>query len=763
MGNKDKKQHKQKSRSRSRSRDREGQYIKSKDRKRHYNNRDESDSSSLDRRQSKKHKEQSKSQEEKKHRKSHHKSGSFTSEDNSDHTRSQERKKHKKSRRVSVSSTSSEESSPDSGMSRTRMIENDILRLKEERRQRKEIIKATETPEDKRARRLAKKELKEIRRKEKMGWDKEYLGYTNADNPFGDEHLLDTFVWSKKMDKEGKRSLSKEEIQQLQKQKMEENRRELEKVKKRRLEREKEMEERQSEREQMQREKEAEYYREWEKQEDSFHLQQAKLRSQIRVQDGRAKPIDLLAKYISAEDDELAVEMHEPYTYLYGLTIPDLEDLLEDIKVYLELEQGKNADYWRDIITVTTDELNKLRKVDADSREFRDRREGINQSVSEEVATIFKGKTTKQLLLLEEQIKKKLQGGEGVDVGYWESLLQQLKAHMARTRLRERHQDVLRQKLFKLKQEQGITSEPLFPVVLSGSRDNLKGSGTPDPLPSQDREMDSTQEPGPSQDRETDSSQEPGPSREDSASIQVKIKQEMVNEEEENSDEEEEEGETVLTEEDLEPPEVLDYKAGNYSPKLLQPEDLNIDDVVYDVEDDMKKLELAREQVRYTGQVKLDAETEFEKKAREGMNDDEAQFSVEFQLEHNSFLWSDKYRPRKPRFFNRVHTGFEWNKYNQTHYDIDNPPPKIVQGYKFNIFYPDLIDKTKTPEYTVTPLEDNKDFGVLRFHAGPPYEDIAFKVVNREWEFSYKRGFRCQFANNIFQLWFHFKRYRYRR
>ena len=29
--------------------------------------------------------------------------------------------------------------------------------------------------------------------------------------------------------------------------------------------------------------------------------------------------------------------------------------------------------------------------------------------------------------------------------------------------------------------------------------------------------------------------------------------------------------------------------------------------------------------------------------------------------------------------------GFEWNKYNQTHYDTDNPPPKIVQGYKFNV------------------------------------------------------------------------------
>lgn len=56
-------------------------------------------------------------------------------------------------------------------------------------------------------------------------------------------------------------------------------------------------------------------------------------RSKIRIRDGRAKPIDLLAKYISAEDDDLAVEMHEPYTFLNGLTTTDMDDLLEDIKV----------------------------------------------------------------------------------------------------------------------------------------------------------------------------------------------------------------------------------------------------------------------------------------------------------------------------------------------------------------------------------------------------------------------------------------------
>jgi len=46
------------------------------------------------------------------------------------------------------------------------------------------------------------------------------------------------------------------------------------------------------------------------------------------------------------------------------LTIQDLEDLLEDIKVYIQLEQGKNVGYWRDITIISEEELNKLRKMD---------------------------------------------------------------------------------------------------------------------------------------------------------------------------------------------------------------------------------------------------------------------------------------------------------------------------------------------------------------------------------------------------------------
>ena len=72
-------------------------------------------------------------------------------------------------------------------------------------------------------------------------------------------------------------------------------------------------------------------------------------------------------------------------------------------------------------------------------------------------------------------------------------------------------------------------------------------------------------------------------------------------------------------------------------------------------------------------------EKALENEAKKGMTSDEAVFSVETAVLDSAYEWSDKYRPRKPRYFNRVHTGFEWNKYNQTHYDVDNPPPKIVQ------------------------------------------------------------------------------------
>jgi hypothetical protein len=162
-------------------------------------------------------------------------------------------------------------------------------------------------------------------------------------------------------------------------------------------------------------------------------------------------------------------------------------------------------------------------------------------------------------------------------------------------------------------------------------------------------------------------------------------------------------------------------------------------------------------------------EAQFRAAAARAMGDlnesGDVSFGGEVAVDSQVYWWHEKYRPRKPKYFNRVHTGYDWNKYNKTHYDGDNPPPKTVQGYKFNIFYPDLIDPGKAPSYKVEedPESDDGSTCIVRFSAGPPYEDIAFRVVNKNWELNPKRGFKCVFERGILHLYFNYKREFYRR
>lgn len=549
------------------------------------------------------------------------------------------------------------------------------------------------------------------------------MGYTNTDNPFGDCNLQQSFLWKKKYEKLGIKDIDPAEIERLNKIKLEKNKRELEKVKQRRIEREREREERLRELEKERREKEANQFKEWAKQEDSFHLKQAKLRSKLRLKDGRAKPIDILARYIdvfgdkesqentlSCQYEDIEFDLVVPYLCFNGLRISDLEDLEEDIKVYQELDSNNNSNYWGDLQIIVADELSKLRNFHLSQKNSHERRgDGVNAAVSDEVASVFKGKTPAQLQVLQMSIEKKITSRqEGIDISYWETLLSKLKAQMARARLKEFHEANIKKRLAMLNQER------IEPNKISSIPESVDKSET-------------------------------------------KVS-EVENDDTQNFTEE--------TDKTLE-----EYEQGRYSPVLLQPHQLDADIVLTDPEEDLKLLNYKRRQIlsckdeAKPSTSMSSQELAFEREARRGMGSDESGFSVEEVIKQDKSVaaWSDKYRPRKPRYFNRVHTGFEWNKYNQTHYDVDNPPPKIVQGYKFNIFYPDLIDKNQTPSYTVTTCEDNKDFAIIRFKAGPPYEDIAFKIVQREWNYSYKNGFRSQFHNNMFQLWFHFKRYRYRR
>jgi hypothetical protein len=112
--------------------------------------------------------------------------------------------------------------------------------------------------------------------------------------------------------------------------------------------------------------------------------------------------------------------------------------------------------------------------------------------------------------------------------------------------------------------------------------------------------------------------------------------------------------------------------------------------------------------------------------------------------------------------------------------------------------------------YRITRDKD-VDTSIITFHAGPPYEDIAFRsklchtpatfgriyllfrvlnrsnrIVNREWEKSHRKGFKCTFERGIMyalsilmisqraasmplshpfrmHLWVQFKKFKYKR
>jgi hypothetical protein len=43
-----------------------------------------------------------------------------------------------------------------------------------------------------------------------------------------------------------------------------------------------------------------------------------------------------------------------------------------------------------------------------------------------------------------------------------------------------------------------------------------------------------------------------------------------------------------------------------------------------------------------------------------GSDGADREFGGEVPLESNVYWWHEKYKPRKPKYFNRVHTGDEW-------------------------------------------------------------------------------------------------------
>ncbi|KAK4743244.1 hypothetical protein SAY87_001245 [Trapa incisa] len=578
--------------------------------------------------------------------------------------------------------------------------------------------------EDEIAAYMAKKAQKKAMRVAKKLKSQTVAGYSNASNPFGDSNLNEKFVWKKKIERDVSQGAKLDDFSiKAEKKRQRERMAEIEKVKKRREERALEKAQHEEEMALLARERARAEFQDWEKKEEEFHFDQSKVRSEIRLREGRAKPIDILTKHLHGSED-LDIELNEPYMVFKGLTVREMEELRDDIKMHLDLdtETPTHVEYWKALLIVCDWELGEARRKDALDRahvrgeeppaELLAEERGLHSSIEVDVREYLQKKTYKELENIHSGVESQLRYGTAKVVEFWEVILKRIHIYKAMAFLKEYHTKMLRKHLQRLEEHPDIEDRYVATDALS-------------PIPEEEADNDDTRAISP---------------------------------------------ELMVQEEAMEPEE----EAGSFSPQLLHGDD---DEDAIDPEEDRAALERRRlaalqEQQRRRQQAMASkpapSEDNFEIKAMKvmgSMEEGDAVFGSgsEVNLDSEVYWWHDKYRPRKPKYFNRVHTGYEWNKYNQTHYDHDNPPPKIVQGYKFNIFYPDLVDKSKAPTYTIEKDGTSSETCIIRFHAGPPYEDIAFRIVNKEWEYSHKKGFKCTFERGILHVYFNFKRYRYRR
>jgi hypothetical protein len=375
-------------------------------------------------------------------------------------------------------------------------------------------------------------------------------------------------------------------------------------------------------------------------------------------------------------------------------------------------------------------------------------------SVAADIDQLLGSKTLPELTTLEEQITKKLNSNDPIDVDYWNELLRSLRIWKAKASLKNVYSKVISHRLTILRRQQREEAETVRKKLeaILGPKEK-QGAGTDEEPKYRDAaKVEYTPEMDPEpllKLRYEDKALETIDEKEFLASIAAERKK--------------------IQKMGYVPhkPRAADKAS---SSKTLWPTS------PAKAESSTAVAPTSRFAAVFNDDFSQATKALYEREVARGVSDNEEIFTGEEEVSTAKPAWADKYRPRKPRYFNRVQMGYEWNKYNQTHYDHDNPPPKVVQGYKFNIFYPDLIDKSKAPTYRIEREGGRKrgqsfapageeDTCLIRFIAGPPYEDIAFRIVDKEWDYSAKRerGFKSSFEKGILQLHFQLKKIYYRK
>ncbi|OMJ07081.1 Cactin [Smittium culicis] len=544
--------------------------------------------------------------------------------------------------------------------------------------------------------------------------------------------------------------LTKSEIKARKRELQKETEIELMKLKERRKLREQENVLREIELARLAQEAEQEQLGDWKERENSFHLSQAKKRAEIRASLNRPKPIDILAinlKLATSNIDDpdqtfdYNIDFTEPWKIVEGLGLDEVEELYIDIQMYVALEKvPENLEFWKALMLVCDSRRQRLKEIDSST--------GVSKAVEQEIIAFLNKKSKEDLDIIEAEIQQKFQSNLPIDSDYWEQVLKQMVVEKAKLKIDEYHNKVISNLLIQTRRKQqddAAKHQHELALYLSNPANSI-------PLVAPNESVQDTDNIDSINTGDSDSQQINKVVEEFSSEMEPVLLKDVGREDRNLDIYSQDEFNQILLKKRLQilKFEFITKKANQNSNDSSQ--ELSIDKELYNME------------------------------ASKGLSNEEDIFTSEALLEQKSYLWQDKYKPRKPRYFNRVHTGYEWNKYNQTHYDFDNPPPKVVMGYKFNIFYPDLIDKSKAPTYRIeqdpdqipeTAQDESRghkksrritgDTCIIRFIAGPPYEDIAFKIVNKEWEYGRKFGFKNSFDRNVLQLHFKFARQFYRK
>ena len=284
-----------------------------------------------------------------------------------------------------------------------------------------------------------KKKLKKEKKRERQEFadDPEGMKWAlESEKEAGRKDAYDSFVWTAKREKLVQQGLDPRDVEREEEAKRAERLAELEKIKQARAERDREQELWEAEKRRADAQGEDFSYAGWIQEEKAFHLKQAKERAEIRLREGRPKPIDLLHKNLEV-DTKYRFDMRPPYEMLDGMSLKQLEELSGDVAMYLELSP-QEEEFWKALQLLCREKIALM--------------SGKTAPVEQDVLEVFQGQSMDELKELKGNISEQMEQGE--DPEYWEALHRQAGVEIARATLKSIHASKLQLRLAQLKEEE---------------------------------------------------------------------------------------------------------------------------------------------------------------------------------------------------------------------------------------------------------------------------------------------------------------------